>query len=144
MAQLVAVSVSEKKGMRKTNVEEVIVEVESGIKGDAHAGPWHRQVSLLAQESIEKMQNLGLDVHAGDFAENLTTVGIDLVSLPVGTKLRIGESALMEVTQIGKVCHERCAIYYQAGDCVMPKEGIFVRVLAGGRLAPGDEITMVG
>ena len=138
MAQLVAVSVSEKKGMRKTNVEEVIVEVESGIKGDAHAGPWHRQVSLLAQESIEKMQNLGLDVHAGDFAENLTTVGIDLVSLPVGTKLRIGESALMEVTQIGKVCHERCAIYYQAGDCVMPKEGIFVRVLAGGRLAPGE------
>jgi MOSC domain-containing protein YiiM len=143
MAQLVAVSVSEKKGMRKTNVDEVMLEVESGIKGDAHAGPWHRQVSLLAQESIEKMRNLGLDVHAGDFAENLTTEGIDLVSLPVGTKLRIGESTLMEVTQIGKVCHERCAIYYQAGDCVMPKEGIFVRVLTGGRLAPGDKITVI-
>lgn len=143
MAQLVAVSVSEKKGMRKTNVEEVILEVESGIKGDAHAGLWHRQVSLLAQESIEKMRNLGLDVHAGDFAENLTTQGIDLVSLPVGTKLRIGESVLMEVTQIGKVCHERCAIYYQAGDCVMPKEGIFVRVLTGGKLAPGDKITVI-
>ncbi|MBS4031844.1 MAG: MOSC domain-containing protein [Clostridiales bacterium] len=143
MAQLVAVSVSEKKGMRKTNVDEVILEVESGIKGDAHAGPWHRQVSLLAQESIDKMRDLGLDVHAGDFAENLTTEGIDLVSLPVGTKLRIGESALLEVTQIGKVCHERCAIYYQAGDCVMPKEGIFVRVLTGGRLAPGDTITVI-
>lgn len=142
MAHIVAVSVSEKKGMRKTNVEEVILEVESGIKGDAHAGPWHRQVSLLAQESIEKMRNLGLDVHAGDFAENLTTEGIDLVSLPVGTKLCIGESVLLEVTQIGKVCHERCAIYYQAGDCVMPKEGIFVRVLTGGQLAPGDNITV--
>jgi MOSC domain-containing protein YiiM len=144
MAHIVAVSVSEKKGMRKTNVNEVILEVESGIKGDAHAGSWHRQVSLLAQESIVKMQNLGLDVHAGDFAENLTTEGINLVSLSVGTKLQIGESTLLEVTQIGKVCHERCTIYYQAGDCVMPKEGIFVRVLTGGRLVPQDKITVLG
>ena len=143
MARIVAVSVSEKKGMRKTNVSEALLDVEHGLKGDAHAGDWHRQVSLLAQESIEKMQKMGLDVHAGDFAENLTTEGIDLVSLPVGTKIRVGETILMEVTQIGKVCHARCAIYYQAGDCVMPKEGIFTRVLLGGRVAPGDEITIV-
>ncbi|MDW7649834.1 MAG: MOSC domain-containing protein [Bacillota bacterium] len=143
MAHIVAVSVSEKKGMRKTNVGEATLKVEHGIQGDAHAGDWHRQVSLLAKESIEKMRSMGLDVTAGDFAENLTTEGIDLVSLPVGTKLRVGESILLEVTQIGKVCHERCAIYYQAGDCVMPKEGIFVRVLAGGRVAPNDEIEVV-
>jgi MOSC domain-containing protein YiiM len=143
MANIVAVSVSEKKGMRKTNVDEALLMVEHGIKDDAHAGDWHRQVSLLARESIEKMQKLGLDVAAGDFAENLTTEGIDLVSLPVGTRLRVGTEALLEVTQIGKVCHERCAIYYQAGDCVMPKEGIFVRVLAGGTVSPGDEIRVV-
>lgn len=143
MAQLVAVSISENKGTRKTNVDEVILEADSGIKGDAHAGPWHRQVSLLAKESIEKMRSMGLDVKAGDFAENLTTEGIDLISLPIGTKMRLGESVTVEVTQIGKVCHERCAIYYQAGDCVMPKEGIFVRVLNGGRLVPGDVITVL-
>jgi MOSC domain-containing protein YiiM len=139
MARVVAVSVSEQKGMRKKNVEQARLEVESGIEGDAHAGPWHRQVSLLALESIEKMKKLGLDVHPGDFAENLTTEGIDLVSLPVGARLRIAD-ALVEVTQIGKVCHERCAIYYQAGDCVMPREGIFVRVLEGGTIFPGDTI----
>lgn len=139
MARVVAVSVSEHKGMRKKNVEQARLEVESGIEGDAHAGPWHRQVSLLALESIEKMKKMGLDVHPGDFAENLTTEGIDLVSLPVGARLRIADT-LVEVTQIGKVCHERCAIYYQAGDCVMPKEGIFVRVLEGGTIVPGDTI----
>jgi MOSC domain-containing protein YiiM len=143
MATLVAVSVSENKGMRKTNVDQANVEVDSGIKGDAHAGPWHRQVSLLALESIEKMQKLGLNVKAGDFAENLTTEGIDLLALPVGARLKVGDSVILEVTQIGKVCHERCAIYYQAGDCVMPKEGIFTKVLTGGRLAPGDLITIL-
>jgi MOSC domain-containing protein YiiM len=143
MATLVAVSVSENKGMRKTNVDQAMLEVDSGIKGDAHAGPWHRQVSLLAQESIEKMQKLGLNVKAGDFAENLTTEGIDLLALPVGAKLKVGDSVILEVTQIGKVCHERCAIYYQAGDCVMPKEGIFTKVLTEGRLSPGDRITIL-
>jgi len=108
--------------------------------GDAHAGPWHRQVSLLALESIEKMRAAGLDVHPGDFAENLTTQGIELFSLPVGTKLKIGSQALGEVTQIGKECHTRCAIYYQAGDCVMPKEGIFIRVLEEGPVRVGDKI----
>ncbi|EEG76651.1 MOSC domain-containing protein [Dethiobacter alkaliphilus] len=143
MAKIAAVSVSEKKGMRKTNVDEVFLAVEHGIKGDAHAGDWHRQVSLLAKESIEKMQKMGLDVKAGDFAENLTTEGIELTALPVGTRLNIGEDVLVEVTQIGKVCHDRCAIYYQAGDCVMPREGIFVRVLAGGRVSPGDAIQVL-
>jgi len=143
LAKLVAVSVSEKKGMRKTNADEVYAETDSGIRGDAHAGPWHRQVSLLATESIEKMQKLGLDVMAGDFAENLTIEGIDLLTLPIGAKLKIGDTVLLEVTQIGKVCHERCAIYYQAGDCVMPKEGIFAKVLAGGKLCPGDQITLL-
>lgn len=144
MAKIVAVSVSEKKGTRKTNVDEAWLEAEHGITGDAHAGKGHRQISLLAKESIEKMQALGLAVSAGDFAENLTTEGIELPAVPVGTHLLVGNDVALEVTQIGKVCHERCAIYYQAGDCVMPKEGIFVRVLKSGRVAPGDRITVVG
>ena len=138
-ATVVAVSISEAKGMRKTPVSSVILQLEHGICGDAHAGPGHRQVSLLARESIEKMRQLGLDVDAGDFAENITTEGLDLPSLPVGTRLSAG-SALLEVTQIGKECHARCAIYHQAGDCVMPKEGIFTRVLRGGTISPGDGI----
>ncbi|MCW3489505.1 MOSC domain-containing protein [Dethiobacter alkaliphilus] len=143
MAKITAVSISRKKGMRKTNVDKAYLEVEYGIQGDAHAGDWHRQVSLLAKESIEKMQRMGLDVKAGDFAENLTTEGIELVTLPVGTKLSVGNEVLLEVTQIGKICHDRCAIYYQAGDCVMPKEGIFVRVLTAGHIVPEDEITII-
>jgi MOSC domain-containing protein YiiM len=139
MAYVLAVCISEKKGERKKPVESVELRENHGIVGDAHAGDWHRQVSLLAQESIDKMRALGLDVNAGDFAENLTAVGIDLVSLPIGSRLQIGET-LLEVTQIGKECHTRCAIFYQAGDCVMPKEGIFVKVMAGGVIKPGDEI----
>ena len=113
--------------------------MEHGIEGDAHAGDWHRQVSLLAQESIDKMTAAGLDVGPGDFAENITTSGLDVDTLPLYTTLELGE-ALVEVTQIGKECHSRCAIYHQAGDCVMPREGIFVRVLRGGRVAPGDPV----
>jgi len=139
VAQVLAVCISDKKGVRKTPVASVEVLENHGVQGDAHAGDWHRQVSLLAQESIDKMRALGLKVSAGDFGENLTTCGIDLVSLPVGTRLQVGES-LMEVTQIGKVCHTRCAIYYQAGDCVMPKEGIFAKVLVGGTIRPVDQI----
>jgi MOSC domain-containing protein YiiM len=139
MAHVLAVCISEKKGERKKPVETVELREDHGIVGDAHAGDWHRQVSLLAQESIDKMRALGLDVSAGDFAENITTVGIDLVSLPIGSRLQIGE-ALLEVTQIGKECHTRCAIFYQAGDCVMPKEGIFVKVMVGAAVRPGDEI----
>jgi len=142
MAAVLAVCISEKKGERKKPVEAVELRENHGIVGDAHAGDWHRQVSLLAQESIDKMRALGLDVNAGDFAENLTTSGIDLVSLPVGTRLQVGET-LLEVTQIGKECHTRCAIFYQAGDCVMPKEGIFVKVITGGMIRPGDGIEIV-
>ena len=143
MGRIVAVCTSPKKGMRKKNVGEGLLVVEHGLEGDAHVGDWHRQVSLLAMESIEKMKAMGLKVGPGDFAENLTTQEIDLVSLPVGTKLRIGEKGLGEVTQIGKECHTRCAIYYQAGDCVMPKEGIFVRVLQGGPVKVGDAIEIL-
>ena len=140
--QLLAVCISKNKGERKTPVQEVKLRQDHGIVGDAHAGNWHRQVSLLAKESIDKMRALGLDVDNGDFAENLTTEGIELPKLPVGTRLQIGDS-LLEVTQIGKECHNRCAIYYQAGDCVMPKEGIFAKVLKEGTLRPGNAITII-
>ncbi|MGB9081714.1 MAG: MOSC domain-containing protein [Desulfuromonadaceae bacterium] len=142
MAKVLAVCISENKGERKKPVESVKLRENHGIVGDGHAGDWHRQVSLLAQESIDKMRAMGLDVNAGDFAENITTTGIDLVSLPIGSRLQVGET-LLEVTQIGKECHTRCAIYYQAGDCVMPKEGIFARVITGGIIKPGDEIKTV-
>ena len=140
--KILAVNVSLNKGERKTAVPLATLLVEHGIEGDAHAGDWHRQVSLLAMESIAKMQALGLEVGEGDFAENITTQGLDLVSLPIGTRFTIGET-LLEVTHIGKECHTRCAIFYQAGDCVMPKEGIFARVLSGGVVRPGDEIEVL-
>ncbi len=140
--RVVAVCISAQKGERKTPVKSVELRTEHGIVGDAHAGDWHRQVSLLAIESIGKMQKLGLDVDTGDFAENITTQGIDLVSLPIGTRLQVGET-LLEVTQIGKECHSRCAIFHQAGDCVMPKEGIFAKVLQGGAAQPGDSVLIV-
>ncbi|WP_136525649.1 MOSC domain-containing protein [Geomonas ferrireducens] len=139
IGKVVAVNISTNKGERKTPVPEVTLREEHGIVGDGHAGDWHRQISLLAQESIAKMQALGLDVKEGDFAENITTEGVDLVSLPIGSKIELGET-LLEVTQIGKECHTRCAIYYQAGDCVMPKEGIFARVLKGGVVRAGDRV----
>lgn len=142
MARVEAVCISENKGERKKPVESVTLRENHGIVGDGHAGDWHRQISLLATESIDKMRVLGLDVTAGDFAENITTSGIDLVSLPIGSRLQVGET-LLEVTQIGKECHTRCAIFYQAGDCVMPKEGIFAKVITGGMVRPGDEVTTV-
>ena len=139
-AKIVAVSISEKKGTKKKNVESVELKENFGIIGDAHAGAGHRQVSLLAKESIEKMRNKGLKVGPGDFAENITTEGIDLTSLRPGAKVKVGGDALLEITQLGKECHARCDIYYQAGDCVMPKEGVFAKVLEGGVIKPGDEI----
>lgn len=141
--KVIAVCTSEKKGMRKKNIGESLLVENFGIKDDAHGGDWHRQVSLLAMESIKKMQDMGLDVGPGDFAENLTTEGINLIELPIGTKLKLGVEGLGEVTQIGKECHNRCAIYYQAGDCVMPKEGIFIKVLKGGPIKVGDPIEVV-
>ena len=140
--QVLAVCTSQKKGTRKRNIERAQLRPDWGIVGDAHAADWHRQVSLLAWESIEKMRALGLNVNVGSFAENITTQGLTLVDLPVGTQLRLGE-ALVEVTQIGKVCHERCAIYYQAGDCVMPREGIFVKVHVGGWVETGDAVEVL-
>ncbi len=140
---VVSVNTSPGKGERKKPQDHVVLREEHGIVDDGHAGPWHRQVSLLAQESIDTMVEKGLDVGPGDFAENITTEGLNLYSLPLGTRIRLGE-ALVELTQIGKVCHDRCAIYYQAGDCVMPREGIFVRVLKGGRVAAGDELAVLG
>jgi cyclic pyranopterin monophosphate synthase len=136
---VVAVNTSAAKGERKSSTPEVLLRAEHGIEGDAHAGRWHRQVSLLAQESIDKMKAAGLDVGPGDFAENITTLGVDVAALPLFTVLEVGD-ALVEVTQIGKECHSRCAIYHQAGDCVMPREGIFVRVLSSGRVTPGDPV----
>ena len=127
--------------MRKKAVDSALLKDNYGIENDAHAsGEWHRQVSLLATESIKKMQDKGLDVGPGDFAENITTEGIDLPVLPVGTKMTVSDDIELEVTQIGKICHNRCAIYEQAGDCVMPREGIFVKVIKGRTIKIGDEI----
>lgn len=140
--KIVAVSISKDKGERKTPVPAAMLRENHGVLGDAHAGEWHRQVSLLAMESIGKMQKMGLDVKAGDFAENITTEGIDLLTLPIGSRLAVGET-ILEVTQIGKECHTRCAIYYQAGDCVMPKEGIFAKVLQGGVVRQGETVIML-
>jgi MOSC domain-containing protein YiiM len=140
--KIISVNVSEATGVKKSDVGECLVLEGHGLEGDAHAGDWHRQVSLLAMESIDKMKDRGLDVRPGDFAENLTTQGIELVSLPVGTRLKVGEVALLEVSQIGKECTEPCAIYYQVGDCVMPREGIFAVVVEAGRVSVGDDIVV--
>lgn len=138
--RIVAVSISPKKGVKKTNVLLGNLIESHGLENDAHAGDWHRQVSLLAKESIARIREKGLDVNPGDFAENITTEGIRLWKFPVGTRMKLGEEALVEITQIGKECHNRCAIYHQVGDCVMPREGIFVRVLKRGEVKPGDLI----
>ena len=140
MAEVIAVCTSPEKGQRKKNIGESMLIKNMGLENDAHAGFAHRQVSLLAEESIAKMLGKGLDVGPGDFAENLTTRGIDLPNLPIGTRLQIGSDAVLRVSQIGKECHDRCAIYYQAGDCVMPREGIFAEVLQEGKVKVGDRI----
>jgi MOSC domain-containing protein YiiM len=141
--KVVSISTSRKKGTRKTQVDEAVLVQDHGFEGDAHAGAWHRQVSFLAAESIEAARQKGLDVHFGDFAENIATEGIDWQNVPIGTQFGIGDTALVEVTQIGKECHQKCAIYYLAGDCIMPREGIFARVLKGGTIRTGDEIRRV-
>ena len=142
MSKIIAVCKSKKKGTRKEPVAKGVLKEDYGLVGDAHADCCtHRQVSLLATESIDKMRRLGFDVGPGDFAENLTTEGIDLVSLPVGTRIFIGETVL-EITQIGKDCHTGCAIYRQIGKCIMPKEGVFTRVIKGGLVNVGDTIRL--
>ena len=142
--EIVAVCTSEVKGVKKTPVPEVEIEVGVGVKGDAHSGPWHRQVSLLAEESIAKMIAKGLDLYPGDFAENLTTRGLNLHGLPVGTHLFVGDAVELEVSQIGKECHTGCAIKQAVGSCIMPVEGIFARVIAGGKVRAGDPIRLGG
>jgi len=142
--EIVAVCTSAKKHVQKEAVGEVFLVEEKGIEGDAHFGFGHRQVSLLADESVEKMRARGLsDLRPGAFGENLVTQGIDLLSFAIGDRLRVGDEVLLEVTQIGKECVDRCAIYYAAGDCIMPREGIFARVVEGGTVKPGDEIAVV-
>jgi MOSC domain-containing protein YiiM len=141
--RVISVNVSDKKGVKKHNIDRCELKEGHGLEQDAHAGPWHRQVSLLAAESIEKIRKMGLNVKPGDFAENLTTEGIELPALPIGTKLQVGGRVLMRVTQIGKECHTRCAIFQQVGDCVMPKEGIFTEVLSGGEIKVGDDIEVL-
>jgi MOSC domain-containing protein YiiM len=141
IATVLAVCKSEDKGTKKKPVESGLVKEEFGLVDDAHADcTTHRQISLLAEESIEKMRQMGLKVGPGDFAENLTTQGIDLPALPIGTRLLVGKEVLLEVSQIGKECHTRCAIFQQVGTCIMPLEGVFARVIRGGVVKPGDSI----
>jgi molybdopterin adenylyltransferase len=141
--KIISVNISEGKGEKKRNIGSCFLLKDKGLSGDAHAGFMHRQVSLLAMESIEKIREKGLDVKPGDFAENLTTEGIVLYELPVGTTLRTSKGVLLRVTQIGKECHTRCAIFQAVGDCVMPREGIFTEVLTEGDVSIGDELEVV-
>jgi MOSC domain-containing protein YiiM len=141
--KILSVNMSQKKGEKKTNIDCGLFLENLGLENDAHAEPGIRQVSLLAKESIEKIKAKGLDVQYGDFAENLTTEGIDLPLLPVGTKLKVGDTVLLEVSQIGKVCHNRCNIFYTVGDCVMPREGIFAKVLTSGEIKINDPIEII-
>jgi MOSC domain-containing protein YiiM len=141
--KIVSLAISKKKGTRKKIVQEATLIKDHGLEGDAHAGKWHRQVSLLAAESIEQSRADGLDVTFGDFAENIATTGADWKTIPLGTRVKLGETALIEITQIGKECINRCAIFYQAGDCIMPREGVFARVLEGGIIRCGDAVEII-
>ncbi|MDD2903018.1 MAG: MOSC domain-containing protein [Syntrophales bacterium] len=143
-ARIIAVSVSDRKGVVKHNVPQARLLVEHGLEGDAHAEGGIRQVSLLALESIDKMRAAGAKVNPGDFAENLTTQGLDVCALPVGTRLKVGPEVELEITQIGKTCHAGCAIRQLVGDCVMPREGVFARVLKEGVVSPGDAVELLG
>lgn len=143
MAKVLAVNISKKKGEIKLPIDKGFFKENHGLEGDAHSGTWHRQVSLLSQESIDKMKAKGAEgLCSGNFAENITTEGITLYEIPVGTKFKIGD-ALMEVTQIGKECHQGCAIRNLVGDCIMPREGIFARVLESAWIKAGDEISII-
>lgn len=143
MARVVSINISEKKGVIKVPVNKAQIKIDHGIVGDAHAGNWHRQISMLAEESIDKMKNKGFDhLKFGDFAENITTQGIEVYTLPVGTRLKIGDCEV-EVTQIGKKCHGGCEIKKITGDCVMPREGIFVKVIKEGIIQVNDNIAIL-
>jgi MOSC domain-containing protein YiiM len=135
---ILSINISERKGEQKRPVAEALLVPEHGIEGDAHAGVWHRQVSLLADEDVQTMRGHGVEIRYGDFAENITTRGIELASLPIGARLHVGE-AVLEVTQIGKECHQGCAIFEAVGDCVMPRRGIFTKVIHGGTIRGDSE-----
>ena len=143
MGKILAVCISEKKGTQKINIKEGILIENHGLKNDAHAGNWHRQVSLLSNEKISDFIKRGGNVDQGDFGENLIVEGIDLAKLPIGTKLKINEDILLEVTQIGKECHSHCAIFHAVGDCIMPREGIFAKVIQGGEILPGNSVDII-
>ena len=140
--KIVSIASSRKKGTRKTTVTTAELVAGHGLEGDAHAGDWHRQVSFLAAESIARSREGGLDVGFGDYAENIATEGIDWPSIAVGTRVCIGDGVEIEITQIGKECHKKCAIFYQAGDCIMPREGVFAAVITGGTVRVGDPVTV--
>ena len=139
MAEIAAICISDVRGIQKHEIPEAFLKKDWGIEGDAHAAPWHRQVSLLSFEQIEAFKNRGAEVGNGAFGENIIVEGFDLKSLPVGTRFTCND-VVLELTQIGKQCHAHCAIYHQMGDCIMPREGVFCKVLAGGTIAPGDLI----
>jgi cyclic pyranopterin phosphate synthase len=141
--EVLAICQSQEQGVAKEEVTKAHLKIDHGLKGDAHAGDWHRQVSLLADEDIAKMREQGLDLAAGAFGENIITTGLDLESLVVGSKLSLANEILLEITQKGKECHDKCAIYEQVGDCIMPRRGVFARVLQGGVLTPGSEIEVI-
>ena len=140
MMKIVSIAVSHKKGTVKQCIETAELMENHSIKGDAHAGDWHRQLSFLASESIEKASSADFKLNFGDFAENIATTGIDWKNEPIGKIFRLGETALVEITQIGKECHQKCAIFYRTGDCIMPKEGVFAKILKGGVIRVGDRI----
>ena len=141
--KIVSISVSKKKGTIKQCVDQAELMQNHGIRGDAHAGDWHRQLSFLAAESIDAVSTEAFVLQFGDFAENIATTGIDWKSQKIGQRVRLGKSALVEITQIGKECHKKCAIFYRTGDCIMPREGVFGKILTGGTIRVGDEITLL-
>ena len=143
MGKIVAICISEKKGVQKKDIKKCRLIENYGLEGDAHAGSWHRQISLLSIEGRLVMENKGIKLDAGDFGENVLTEGVDFANIMVGNELRLGEDALVRVTQIGKECHDRCHIYYQVGDCIMPREGIFAEVLKGGEIKIDDDIAFL-
>jgi len=141
--KIVSIAISRKKGTTKKCIETAELIENHGIKDDAHAGDWHRQLSFLASESIEKASSEEFKLNFGDFAENIATTGIDWKNQPIGQIFKLGKEALVEITQIGKECHKKCAIYYRTGDCIMPKEGVFAKILKGGTIKVGDKIDRI-
>ncbi len=141
--KIVSIAVSKKKGTTKQCIDQAELLENHGIKGDAHAGDWHRQLSFLAAESIDAVNTEAFVLHFGDFAENIATTGIDWKTQKIGQQVRLGDTALVEITQIGKECHKKCAIFYRTGDCIMPKEGVFAKILTGGTIRVGDAVTLL-